>query len=108
LDASRTRAALSPNQYRRNNVMAVGCLQEAHGVLRRLRVFPQGWNEGHIISLKEGDGTILEPGMVFHMPPSLRIYHEACVGVSETVLVTDNGHEVITRFPRDLAVAQCR
>jgi len=57
-----------------------------------------------MISLKEGDRTVLEPGMVFHMPPSLRIYDEACVGVSETVLVTDTGHEVITQFSEELAV----
>lgn len=65
--------------------------------------FPQGWNEGHIISLKEGDQTVLEPGMVFHMPPSLRIYHKACVGVSETLAVTETGSELLTVLPRNLA-----
>ncbi len=66
--------------------------------------FPPGWNEGHIISLRKGDATRLEPGMVFHMPPALRDYGVGCVGVSETVLVTPSGCETLTRFPRELFV----
>ena len=66
--------------------------------------FPPGWNEGHIISLRKGDVTPLEPGMVFHMPPALRDYGVGCVGVSETVLVTPAGCEPLTQFPRELFV----
>ncbi len=66
--------------------------------------FPPGWNEGHIISLRKGDATSLEPGMVFHMPPALRDYGVGCVGVSETVLVTPGGCEPLTEFPRELFV----
>jgi Xaa-Pro dipeptidase len=66
--------------------------------------FPPGWNEGHIISLRQGDPTPLEPGMVFHMPPALRDYGVGCVGVSETVLVTPTGCEPLTRFPRELFI----
>lgn len=39
----------------------------------------------------------LEAGMVFHM-----LTQAHGIGFSETVLVTDDGHEVITRFPREL------
>jgi Xaa-Pro dipeptidase len=64
--------------------------------------FPPSWNEGHIVSLRKGDGTRLEPGMVFHLPVALRDYGISCVGLSETVLVTDKGCEVLTRYPRQL------
>jgi len=66
--------------------------------------FPPGWNEGHIISLREGDTTVLEPGMVFHVPPALREYGKCCVGMSETILITASGCESLTAFPRELFV----
>jgi Xaa-Pro dipeptidase len=62
------------------------------------------WGEGHIASLQPGDDTVLEPGMVFHLPPAIRL-PERCVGLSEIVLVTDPGHEVLTSFPRELLQA---
>ena len=41
--------------------------------------------------------------MVFHLPTSLRVPDEAPVSLSETVLVTENGREVLTQFsPRAL------
>ncbi|MDQ7829743.1 MAG: Xaa-Pro peptidase family protein [Armatimonadota bacterium] len=66
--------------------------------------FPPNWNEGHLISLRRDDPTVLEPGMVFHMPPALRDYGVSCVGFSETVVVTAQGCEVLTHFPRELAL----
>jgi Xaa-Pro aminopeptidase len=42
--------------------------------------------------------------MVFHMPPALREYSVVGVGCSETVAVGEDGAEVITRFPRELAL----
>ncbi len=66
--------------------------------------FPPCWGEGHILSLQREDPTALEPGMVFHMPPALRDYGRVGVGISETVLVTPGGCEVITKFDRRLLV----
>lgn len=66
--------------------------------------FAPGWGEGSFLELSRGDPTILQPGMVFHMPPALRIYAEAGVGCSETVVVTEDGVEVLSDFPRELAV----
>jgi Xaa-Pro dipeptidase len=63
------------------------------------------WGEGHVLSLRHGDRTVLEPGMVFHVPPALRIPREYGLGFSETVLVTATGCEVLTQFPRELHVA---
>jgi Xaa-Pro aminopeptidase len=42
--------------------------------------------------------------MVFHLPPAIRL-PERCLGLSEAVLVTDTGHEVLTSFPRKLLQA---
>jgi Xaa-Pro dipeptidase len=65
--------------------------------------YPPDWGEGVFLDLKRGDPTVLEPGMVFHIPTSLRVPGEAPVSLSETVLVTENGREVLTHFtPRAL------
>jgi Xaa-Pro dipeptidase len=55
------------------------------------------WVEGNIASLKEDDATVLRPGMCFHVPIAMRIYGEAGVGFSHTVLVTETGAECLTR-----------
>ena len=67
--------------------------------------YAPGWGEGHIISLQKDDPTPLQAGMVFHMPPALRITREYGLGFSETVLVTETGCEVLTNSPRSLHVA---
>jgi len=41
---------------------------------------------------------------VFHLPPALRVPRRYGLGWSETVLVTEDGCEVLTRFPRSLHV----
>src|SRR5579884_3733334 len=66
--------------------------------------FAPDWGEGHILHLSREDPTVLEPGMVFHLPPALRRYAVVGVGCSETVAVTADGVEVITDFPRELAI----
>lgn len=66
--------------------------------------FCPDWGEGHIMDLKENDRSVLKAGMVFHMPMSLRADGELNVAVSETVMVTETGHEVLTNFPRQLIV----
>lgn len=68
--------------------------------------FPPDWGEGHILSLRAGDPTVLQPGMTFHMPPSALMYGVGGIGFSETVLVTETGCEVITNFPRELTVVE--
>ena len=67
--------------------------------------FAPDWGEGHIVSLRKDDPTELEPGMVFHMPPALRAFQRLCVGMSESVLVTETGCDVLTQHPRELHVA---
>lgn len=64
--------------------------------------FPPDWGEGHFLELREGDQTVLRPGMVFHVPQTFRVDGYPPAGFSETVLVTESGSEVLTRFPREL------
>ena len=59
--------------------------------------YPPGWNESHIMNLHPGDDTVLVPNMVFHLVPSLIIPEmNGHVGFSDTVVVTEDGHEVLT------------
>jgi Xaa-Pro dipeptidase len=62
--------------------------------------FPPDWGEGHILSLKYGESRALQPGMVFHVPSSIREEDVAVIGNSETILVTERGCEALTNFPR--------
>jgi Xaa-Pro dipeptidase len=64
--------------------------------------FPPSWNEGHIISLRKGERAVLAPAMVYHVPVTLRDYGVSTVGLSETILVTETGREVLTKFAREL------
>ena len=65
---------------------------------------------GHAIGLRNheapfldgGDHTPLEPGMVFTIEPGV---YDADIGGfrhSDTVLVTDDGIELLTDYPRDI------
>jgi Xaa-Pro dipeptidase len=63
--------------------------------------FPPDWGEGHICHLKAGDERPLKAGMVFHLVPQVFDGRRASIGFSETVLVTEDGSEVLTEFPRE-------
>jgi Xaa-Pro dipeptidase len=64
--------------------------------------FAPDWGEGNILSLYTGVDTELAPGMVFHVPPALRVYGEFTVGVSETAIVTDDGCKTLSSINREL------
>lgn len=56
--------------------------------------FPPSWDEGYILSLKPGDRRPLEPGMTMHLIPWLYgVNGEKVVGISDTVVVTEDGCE---------------
>jgi Xaa-Pro dipeptidase len=63
--------------------------------------FPPNWAEGRFLSLRPGDPAVLEPGMTFHIVPSL-FMPEYGFCFSESVAVTDSGCEVLTDYPRKL------
>ncbi|WGD32207.1 Xaa-Pro peptidase family protein [Ancylobacter sp. WKF20] len=64
--------------------------------------FAPDWGEGGILSLNAGVKTELQPGMAFHLPPALRIYGRFTVGVSETIVVTETGCQVLGTLDRAL------
>jgi Xaa-Pro dipeptidase len=49
-----------------------------------------------------GDATLLEPGMVLSVEPGLYVSGLGGFRHSDTVLVTETGHEVLSAYPRDL------
>ena len=66
--------------------------------------FPPDWGEGHILSLRYDESRPLRAGMVFHVISSIRDEGVAVTGSSETILVTEQGWEAVTNFPRQLFV----
>jgi Xaa-Pro dipeptidase len=64
--------------------------------------FPPGWSEGDFLEISHGNPTVLESGMIFHLPQPFRVPGEQTVGTSETVLVTESGCVPLTQFPRQL------
>jgi Xaa-Pro dipeptidase len=64
--------------------------------------FAPDWGEGAILGLNAGITRPLEPGMVFHVFPALRVFGAFTVGVSETVVVTGDGCRVLGTLPRTM------
>ncbi len=54
--------------------------------------FPPSWDEGYIVSLKQGDSTVLEEGMTFHIIPWMwGVDGDKTVGISDTLYITERG-----------------
>jgi Xaa-Pro aminopeptidase len=66
--------------------------------------YPPHWDEGAIISLRANDQTVLEPNMVFHLLPALYFFNETLIACTETVLITNDGCEILSDFPPGLVV----
>lgn len=66
--------------------------------------FAPDWGEGGILSLFGGVTRVLEPGMVFHLPATLRSYGNFTVGASETVIMTETGPEPLSDLPRAMTL----
>ncbi|MFT5112840.1 MAG: Xaa-Pro dipeptidase [Parasphingorhabdus sp.] len=63
--------------------------------------FPPNWSEGRFLALRPNDPTVLQPGMTFHCVPTL-FDDEYGMCFSESILVTNDGCEVLTQYPRKL------
>ena len=63
--------------------------------------FPPGW--GSAPGIKEKDPTVLQPGMTFHMVPTLNRYHFG-IGLSEPIAVTEKGCELLAGVERKLFI----
>lgn len=82
---------------------------EKNGIKKESRIgysmglnYPPDWGE-HTASLRQGDQTVLEPNMTFHMIPTIELGH-AGMEISESFRVTEKGCEVLADFPRELYV----
>lgn len=65
---------------------------------------PPDWSEARTMMLRGGETRPLLPGMVFHFLPAVFEYREYGVGLSETVAITETGHEILTNVERKLFV----
>ena len=54
--------------------------------------------------LKDGDTTVLQPGMVFAVDGGITVDQVFGARVGDTVIVTEGGSEIVTDDPRDLTV----
>ncbi len=52
--------------------------------------------------LVPGDDLVLEPGMIFCSEPKMFFKNEGYMRVEDMILVTEDGAEFLTNFPRDL------
>lgn len=54
--------------------------------------YPPSWDEGYIVSLKQGNSAILRPGMTFHMIPWMwGVEGNKTCGISDTIYITEDG-----------------
>lgn len=67
--------------------------------------FPPSWDEGYIVSLKQGNTTPLEEGMTFHILPWMwGVDGDKTVGISDTIYVTADGCESFFTLDEDFLV----
>jgi Xaa-Pro dipeptidase len=63
--------------------------------------FPPDWNDAPACVTETSD-LVLQPGMCFHATTSLREAAKFGTALSETVLITETGNEVLTGTRREL------
>ena len=63
-----------------------------------------GYSSLETPELKYGDRTPLESGMVFAVDGGITVPNVFGARVGDTVIVTDDGIEIVTEHPRDLSV----
>ena len=64
--------------------------------------FPPSWDEGYIVSLKQGNTEVLREGMTFHIIPWMwGVDGDKTVGISDTIHVTARGCESFFTLDED-------
>jgi Xaa-Pro dipeptidase len=64
--------------------------------------FPPSWDEGYIMSIKQGDRTILREGMTFHLIPWMwGVEGDKTCGISDTIRITEDGCESFFTLDRN-------
>lgn len=85
---------------------------EAANTIYRQRGFEPGYRTGRSIGmaylespeLKEGDDTILQPGMTFAVDGGVTISNKAGGRIGDSIVVTEMGFEFLTEYSRELLV----
>lgn len=54
--------------------------------------------------MRQDEYRPLRPGMTFHMPPMNLKYREYGIGFSESIVVTEDGNEVLGNTPREVVI----
>lgn len=62
------------------------------------------WVQPHGINLVPGNPAQLKAGMTFHIIPICMFFGEGAIGMSDSVLVTEEGAEVLTDLDRKLYI----
>jgi Xaa-Pro dipeptidase len=63
---------------------------------------PPDWGEGQILSMQPGETRLLQANMTFHLLPWVQIPGRGGLGLTETIHITEDSCELITRFERKL------
>ena len=66
--------------------------------------FAPDWGEWQVMSFFDGVDIVLEPGMCFHIPTTLREYGVFTVGFSESIVLTETGCRLLSALPRGIHV----
>lgn len=67
--------------------------------------FAPSWDEGYMLSLKQGDNRVLKHGMTLHLIPWMwGVDGDKTVGISDTVHVTEDGCESFFTLERPFVV----
>ncbi|MAL01311.1 MAG: peptidase M24 [Alcaligenaceae bacterium] len=67
--------------------------------------FAPSWDEGYMLSLKQGSQEILKPGMTIHIIPWMYgVDGDKTCGISDTIRVTEKGCESFFDLDRDFVV----
>lgn len=70
--------------------------------------FPPSWDEGYIVSLKQGESTVLQEGMTFHIIPWMwGVDGDKTVGISDSIYITAEGCKSFFNLERDFTVVPC-
>jgi len=94
-----------------NTVRRIICSNEVDAILITRAgysigiAFPPSWDEGYILSIKQGDPTVLAEGMTFHLIPWMwGIDGDKTCGISDTIRVTADGCESFFTLDRHFTV----
>lgn len=67
--------------------------------------FPPSWDEGYMVSLKQGSSTVIQEGMTFHIIPWMwGVDGNKTCGISDTLHVTATGCESFFTLDEDFVV----